>query len=99
MQTAMHRANLEIMQRLRKWVEDSEMMRKLLDHSPPNPGIGPDAFINLSLRNILGCLSELDAMWQKASDKEEWNGRPDALRDALGAAMCAFESSSPSFEQ
>ena len=97
--SAVYRANKEIARRLAAWTSDAAMIGQLLTKGASGPEIGPAAFVNLSTRNLLGCLSELDAMWQRLAPHAA--GSPDAaaLGEALDRAMRVFELTGASFQQ
>jgi hypothetical protein len=55
--------------------------------------------VNLSTRNLLGCLSELDAMWQRLAPHAAGSADAAALGEALDRAMRVFELTGASFQQ
>ena len=97
--SAVYRANKETMRRLTAWASDAQMIQQLLIKGASGPEIGPVAFVNLSMRNLLGCLSELDTMWKRLAPHSAGLADASALSDALEGAMRIFELSGPTFQQ
>jgi DNA-binding NtrC family response regulator len=92
------RANRAIAQRLATWASDHKSVEQLLSKAAA-PGLAPEALVNLTMRNMLGCLRELNAMWQKTSENQVAAAAPaDALGEALSAATNAFESTTADFK-
>jgi len=94
---SIYRANRAIAQRLRAWASDHQSVEQLLAKGPAR-GIVPEAFVNLTMRNMLGCLRELNAMWQKSSENYPAAAPADALAEALAAATRSFESTTAVFK-
>jgi DNA-binding NtrC family response regulator len=87
--SAIFRANRAIRARLESWTGDVQSVEQLLSKATSS-GIVPEAFVNLTMRNLLGCLRELDTMWKKST----FGSDRDALNDALTSAVRAFETTS-----
>ena len=94
-QSAVYRANKEITQRLTNWAGDAKTINDLLAKGVLAAEIRPESFVNLSIRNLLGCLSELDAMWQRLAPDDY----PKRLAEAFRSAMSVFESTAAGFQQ
>jgi DNA-binding NtrC family response regulator len=94
---AIYRANRAIALRLKEWASDHHSIAQLLAKGTA-PGIAPEAFVNLTMRNLLGTLRELNAMWEKHAANHVTEVQEDALADALGAATCVFEATTAVFK-
>lgn len=94
--SAVFRANRQIAQRLAAWGGDVKMIEQLLAKGVAGNQFGPVGFIYLSARNLLGCLAELDAMWQRLGPHETSGA---AINEALTAAMRVFESTGAAIQQ
>ncbi|MBC8108079.1 MAG: response regulator [Anaerolineae bacterium] len=97
--SAVFRANREIARRLEAWTSDARMIEQLLAKGASGPEIGPAAFVNLSTRNLLGCLSELDAMWRRLAPHSAGSADANALSEAIDRTMRVFEITGASFQQ
>ena len=99
-QTAIRRTNHAILKRVDAWSRESAHTEEILRTRGAAPPVtSPEAFVNLTMRHILGCLNELNTMWQTVSEVSAPSviKRPDALGDALQSAVRTFESSKQSF--
>lgn len=97
--SAVFRANREIARRLNDWTNDVKMIDQLLAKGAAAPDIAPAAFVNLSTRNLLGCLSELSTMWQRVAAHTIDTRDGPALTDALASAMRIFDLTGATFGQ
>jgi hypothetical protein len=75
------------------------MVEQLLAKGAAAPDIAPAAFVNLSMRNLVGCLSELNTMWQRLARHATNADDGQALSDALSSAMRLFELTGTTFGQ
>ena len=94
---AIFRANRAIGERLREWVADHQSVAHLLAKGTA-PGIAPEAFVNLTMRNLLGCLRDTDTMWRKLAENHDSATDDDALGEALSAATRVFETTTAGFK-
>lgn len=94
---AIYRANRAIGHRLKEWASDQHSVEQLLAKGTA-PGIAPEAFVNLTMRNMLGTLRELSAMWEKQATNRASALEDDALADALNAATGVFEATTAAFQ-
>ena len=94
--SAVFRANRQLAQRLTAWRDDVTMIEQLLAKGVAGGPFGPVGFINLSSRNLLGCLSELDTMWRRLGPHELSSASID---EALAAAMRVFEQTGAALQQ
>jgi CheY-like chemotaxis protein len=94
--SAVFRANREIARRLAAWRSDTQMVEQLLSKGAAGSEFGPVGFVNLSTRNLLGCLSELDTMWQRLGARETSGA---AIGDALAGALRIFELTGATVQQ
>jgi len=97
--SAVFHANREIARRLRAWTSDVTMVEQLLAKGAAAPDIRPAAFVNLSTRNLLGCLSELSMMWQRVAAHATDSQDSQALNEAIASAMRVFETTGATFDQ
>ncbi|CAN5632019.1 hypothetical protein BH09PLA1_BH09PLA1_06350 [soil metagenome] len=112
--SAVFRANKEIARRLAAWTDDAKMIVQLLSKGAAGSEMGAAGFVHLTMRNILGCLSELDSMWQRLvpqhrspqdhspqqlSPQETSNADSNSLTPALAAAMRIFELTGAAIQQ
>jgi CheY-like chemotaxis protein len=104
--SAVFRANREIARRLANWASDTKMVEQVLAKGATGPAIAPAAFVNLAMRNLLGCLSELDALWRRLAPHGHDDASPGAsendravLGEAIERAMRVFDLTIATFHQ